>query len=98
MPKAHYHTNCCLCTDAEPLREMISIARDVTLATIRRNIDRDSLRDWESGMGYDVSGERGGLRLKDDWHVSYHKSRFEGRNCYYIVHSRVEHIFLVEQA
>ena len=44
-------------------------------------------------MKYDTGSERGGLRLKDDWHVGYFKSTYDGKPCYYIDHSRIEYIF-----
>lgn len=65
-------------------------ARDVTLATLRRHCA--GLEEWERGMSYAVGPERG-LHLKDDFAVSFHKSRYRGRPCFYIRHSAIEHIW-----
>jgi hypothetical protein len=76
--------------DVPALQAMIDNSAEVTLATIRRHCA--GLRDWEKLMGYATGGERG-LRLKDDYHVSYHKGTFRGRRCFYIVHSAIEYIW-----
>ena len=89
--KYRYETTCVLCgrEDVPALRDMIDNATDVSLSTVRRWCD---LSGFEDDHSYAVGPERG-LHLKDDWHVSYHKSRWRGRPCYYIRHSAIEHIF-----
>jgi hypothetical protein len=72
------------------LQAMIDQAREVTLRTIRRHCV--GIECWESNMGYDILNERGGRRLKNDPQVSYHKSVFRGRPCYYITHSAIEYV------
>lgn len=42
-------------------------------------------------LGYIVRGQD--LKLKDDWCVSYHRSKYRGKPCYYFVWSGIEHIF-----
>ena len=88
----HYETNCTLLdrSDVGALHTMIDAAEDVTLATVRRHCDLAGLLD---DLGYAVGSEQG-LHIKDDWHVTYHKSQFRGRPCYYVRHSAIEHIFL----
>ena len=81
----------CVSAPAEKIHEMRDSARPVTLATVRRHCD---LREWEHSMGY----RRGDLTLKDDWAVSFFKSRYDGRPCYYIVHSAIEHVFVEGKA
>jgi len=38
-----------------------------------------------------------GFHIKDDWAVSFCKSKYKGKPCYYIVHSGIEYIFLKEE-
>ena len=34
--------------------------------------------------------------MKDDWHVSFHKSEFLGREVFYFKHSGIEHVYIPE--
>jgi hypothetical protein len=84
------------CVDAgmanvDALHTMTDNAREVTLDTIRQHCA--GLAEWEKSMGYDTGNERGGLRLKNDWHVTFHKSVYRKRRCYYIRHSAIEYIW-----
>ena len=96
MNRMRYLTNCVEVgmSELEHLQAMQDEGREVTLATGRRHCDPADFRAFERRMGYDTGGERGGLRLKDDWHVGYFKSTWKGRPCYYIVHSAIEHIWV----
>ena len=87
----YYYETCCVSSTARAIDSMVDQAKEVTLATVRRNCP--GLQEWETQMGYDTGHERGGLRLKDDWHVRYYKSKYKSRPCYYIVHSAIEHIW-----
>ena len=89
MPKFNYQTSCVNST-AEAIHAMVDAARDITLATLRRHCA--DLDEWARGMTYAIGAERG-LHLKDDWAVSYHKSTYKGRPCYYIRHSCIEYIW-----
>jgi hypothetical protein len=91
-----YTTNCTLLSraDVPALNAMTDDAQEVTLATVRRHCDLAGLLD---DLGYAVGAERG-LHIKDDWHVGYYKSQFQGRPCYFIQHSHIEHIFQESEA
>jgi hypothetical protein len=86
MPKFIY-TTCCVNADGEDIAAMVDCAINVTYATIRKHCA--GLAEWERNMGY----ERLGLKLKDDWAVRFHRSRYRGRRCYYIRHSAIEYIW-----
>ena len=85
-----YVFNCTGIADGalEHLEQMIEGARDITLPTLRRHVD---LKEWENEMGYGSW-----LRLKDDWCVSFHKSKVVGVTCYYIRLSAIEYVFVHE--
>jgi Tfp pilus assembly protein PilV len=90
-----YHTCCCAAgVTAEDIEAMRKQSREVTLGTFRRHC-RD-LISWEAHNGYDTLDDRGGLRLKNDWHVAYYRSVYQGKRCYYLVHSAIEYIWLEE--
>jgi hypothetical protein len=85
MPKFQYLT-CCVNSTAEAINAMTDTAREITFGTFARHCD---WRELASQMGY----QRGGLVLSRDWAVSYYRSTYKGRPCYYMVHSCIEYIF-----
>jgi len=88
--KRFAYTTCCVNSTAAKIHAMVDAARDVTLATLRRHC-RD-IHQWAHDMSYAVGAERG-LHLADDFAVSFHKSHYDGRPCYYISHSAIEYIW-----
>lgn len=89
----HYLTSCVDSTGPK-IRAMVDDANDISYQTARRAIGAAELDKWARSMSYDTGSDRGGLRLKNDWHVSYHRSTYEGRACVYIRHSAIEYIFI----
>ena len=75
--------------DAEGgLVDMIDNAIEVSRKTFLKYVDDQELADIEAGVGYDKD-----LRMKDDWHVSYHRSKLHGERVYFFKHSAIEHVF-----
>ena len=91
MEARYHYAGTCIESTCERITDMIEHARPVTLRTLRKHCV--GLRDWERDMGYAVGAGKKGLRLKNDWAVSFHKSRYDGRPCYFIDHSRIERIW-----
>lgn len=87
--KAEYLT-CCVNSDGPSIHAMVEAARDISFRTFAKNVD---WQQWATMMGYSIGSEPG-LHLKDDWHVSYHKSVYQGQPCYYARHSAIEYIFV----
>lgn len=88
-----WYRTCCVNSTASAINAMVDRAREVTYRTFRKHVSAAVMDEWAANMGYDVGSRRGGLRLKADWHVSYHKSVYRGNNCWYIRHSAIEYIF-----
>lgn len=86
-------TSCVKCTaaDVPELESMIQHARPIKLATLRRHVRTADLA--HIFFNYEWGTARGGLRLGDDYHVTYYRSRFRNRPCVYAVHSAIEYIF-----
>jgi len=84
-----YRTSCVDAT-AEAIDAMTSAAREITYRTMLKHCD---LISWAVEMGYARRKDRG-LTLRNDWHVSYYKSRYDDTRCYYLVHSHIEHIWV----
>lgn len=89
--KRYVYATCCVESDGPSITEMVDIARDVTGETFRR---RTHWRPWAARMGYQIGPQQRGLHLREDWHVSYYRSRYRGESCYYARHSAIEYIFL----
>ena len=71
---------------------MVDASREVTYRTVLKHCD--GLLEWAEGMSYFRHPSQG-LTLKDDWAVSYHKSVYRGRPCYYVRHSSIEYIWVL---
>ncbi len=85
-----YHTSC-ISSTATLIHEMIDAAIDVTYQTMLKHCP--GLIDWAVEQGYERHG-RDGLTLKKDWAVSFHRSKYRGRRCYYVCWSAIEFIFV----
>jgi len=86
-----YQTNCVNST-AAVICPMVDAAIEVSRRTFLKHVDHESLRELAASMGYADHPSRG-LTLAGDWHVTYHRSKFRGRRCYYLRHSAIEYIF-----
>jgi len=82
----------CTCSTARWINNMVDQAREVTYETLVRRVGVDQLASvfpfYEWGRG-----TRAGLRMKDDYMISYYRSKYRGRTCYYVCHSSIEYIF-----
>jgi len=88
-------TDCIGSNDGPGIQAMVDGATDLTYATVRKHLG-DALVELERALGYDVGHERGGLRMRKDWAVSYARSQYQGRECIYVRWSAIEHIFVQE--
>ena len=103
----HYET-CCVSADGGDISDMVDQAQDVSYAQFMRNVSISEI--FQSGIGYgyywtpaqavvagvdyqEVARNRP-LTLKKDWHVSYHRSTYQGKPCYFMVHSAIEYVFV----
>jgi hypothetical protein len=87
-----FETTCVNSTGAL-IDAMTSTAKECTYRTMRKHVG-DAMVEIERQLGYDVGhGREIGLRLSKDWAVSYHRSTYDGRPCFYFVWSHIEHIF-----
>ena len=82
----------CVGSTAEKINTMVDQAKEITYDTFVKNVSIKELEDmfpfYEWGPG-----KKGGLRLKDDYAVSYYRSKYEGEPAYYIDHSAIEYVF-----
>lgn len=74
------------------LIECLDRARTVTRATLRAKVCPEALATLERNLGYSPR-RSGGLVMADDYHVTYHTSRYQGWPVAFIRHSATEYIF-----
>jgi hypothetical protein len=65
-------------------------ADDITLEDLRERIGEDSWNDLVSNLGY-AAGDESGLRIENDYHVSYHLHAPSGIP--FVKHSAIEYVF-----
>lgn len=93
------HTRCCDGSGydfTEKLDAMTSRGREIKAETFFRHI-KEAVAVAAVGGGYDV-GARGenNLRLSNDYAVRFFSSVYQGKRCYYMVWSAIEHVFMSE--
>jgi len=84
-----YYT-CCVDSTAELIDEMVERSIKITWKTFKKHIHLSDLQDLFPFYAWEGKG----LKLKDDWAVSFYKSVYDGKDCYYIYHSAIEYIFV----
>lgn len=89
-----FETTCILCGDGPAIRLMVKHATHLSRRRFLQAVDRTDLANIEHQLGYAPARRRNGeLTMARDWHVSYHRSRWQGKPCVYFVWSAIEHIF-----
>lgn len=71
-------------SDVDALDDMTKQAQETTYRTMLKHCDLKSFDKFS-------------VKLKDDWHVTFHKSKFQGIPCYFFQHSMIEYIFIKER-
>lgn len=90
---SYQYAGCCINSTAQAIDAMTDAAREITYRTFRKTIGGEQVDEIAAQMKYDTGHERGGLRLSQDWYVSFHKSTYRGRPCVYMRHSAIEYIW-----
>ena len=93
--KKFHYLRCCVDFpqhEVEHLIQMIDDATDITYKTFFRHV---SWREVSGMFEYELRPENG-LTPKNDFHVSYHRSKINGTPCYFVKHSAIEYIFVPE--
>ena len=90
------YLKCCVdfeTNEVESLNKMIDNATEITYSTFIKHI---GIKQISQLFPFYIWGQKkeGGVRLKDDWAVSFYKSKLNGVLVYYINHSAIEYIFI----
>ena len=87
-----YITNCTV-ANGNDILEMIETAKQITFRTFLKNVVHLNFQRLAQKLGYESTSSKG-LTIKDDYHVTYWKSKFKGAPCYYFIHSAIEYVFV----
>jgi len=89
-----YVGNCTDKSTAPHLQDMMDGARQITYRTFVKAVGLEALRSIFGD--YSWGHRRGDIRMKNDPYVTYYRSMYDGKQCYYVRHSGIEYIFLDE--
>ena len=90
--RLEYVGNCTNAHMADGLSDMMDNAVEVSYRTLVAAVGRDALA--EAFPQFDWSSRPRDLTMKDDYAVSYYRSTFKGKPCYYVRESGIEHVFM----
>jgi hypothetical protein len=82
----------CVEASAKYINAMVDNSREISYQTLLRHVGFKHL--MEIFPSYEQNGAGFGLRFKDDYAVSYYKSKYRGKPCVYVKHSAIEYVFI----
>lgn len=84
MP-GYTYIGCCVDLPGEFVTDMVDQSIQVTYRTLREHVGGEAVdAHWPDRCPH----------ISTDWHVQFHRSKYRGLRCYYVVHSAIEHIFV----
>lgn len=93
--KLRYRINC-TCANGSAIADMVDNAREITWDTFIQHVEKQDLIDlfdYYYWRGYNKKKDTIDLKLSEDYAVSFWKSKYKERPCYYLEHSSIEYIF-----
>jgi len=91
--KSYVYKTSCVSAKGEDIQAMQAAAVGMSYRTMLRRCE--GLIEKAEELNYvRASHIDHGLTLRNDWHVSYHKSMYRGEPCYYFVWSHIEYIWV----
>lgn len=78
------------------LCDMIDSAREVKRETFVSHVSRNCLQSLEASLGYATGSAKRNrdMKMKDDYHVRYFRSKLHGKRAYFFIHSAIEYVFV----
>lgn len=81
----------CVHSTAEAIDAMTEQAHPVTWRTFTAHVSVRLLAEMFPVYAWQPQAK--GLRMPNDYAVSFYRSKYQGRPCYYLEHSCIEYIF-----
>ena len=83
-----YLTNCTAST-AELINNMVDNSQEIEYSELLKEVSQEHLNQvFPIYVGIEDL-----LTLESDYTVSFYKSKYDGKECVYVEHSRIEYIF-----
>lgn len=79
----------CVTLPAESINRMVETARRVTLSEFLSEVHYPSCNHLLYKLGYGPA-----YPIERDQYVEFYRSTFEGQSCVFMVHSRIEYVFV----
>ena len=76
------------------LQDVIEKSIRISWRTLIRHVPVDEIRRSFPDYTYNGQVDVGCFHIKDDWSVSFHRSRYRGRWCYYVRWSAIEFVWI----
>lgn len=78
----------------DELVELIDRNLEITWKTFIRYVSVKEIREMFPDYTYTGQTGTGCFHIKDDWSVSFHRSRYRGLWCYYVRWSAIEFVWI----
>ena len=88
--KKNYAFNCSE-SDSSTIDKIVERSRRINYITFMKNVNLNDLIRLFPFYNWEKTGK--GLKLKDDYAVSFYTSKHLGKKIYFLEHSRIEYIF-----
>lgn len=89
--RAYEFVGSCVSLDGPDITKMIELERQITYLTFQKWLPQE-LKRFAETFGYEKN-QRVGLSIRNDWHLGFYKSKYQGREAYFIRHSAIEYIW-----
>lgn len=84
----------CVNSTAPAINDMVDEEKTISWRTFLKYVNKESVYTLLDEFGYKTPNNPSGfMHIKDDYAVSFHKSKYRGKPCVYIDHSSIEYIF-----
>ena len=85
-----YRWNCTNPPNVDHLMSMVDDALEISRQTFILHVKQSKLNELFPDY---CKRKDQGLTMRDDWHISYHRSMYNKQRCYFLVHSAIEYVF-----
>jgi hypothetical protein len=93
----------CISANGDDINQMRDAATQITRSTFCKRVNKFDRELLENRLGYKTrksgctrSWNAARLFMTQDPHVSYYRSTYQGKPCYYFAWSGIEHVFVEE--
>lgn len=108
LQKPYRFVTSCVGADGQDIMDMVDQAQSISYNQFFRQVPLSEIFQsgpayiyyWtpaqcvSAGVPYEEVRNNRGLTMKGDWHISYHRSVYQGQPCLFYAHSAIEYVFV----